>query len=47
MYASIVSNIADSISAAARISNDMLLETLMLSGMHLRELSSIQKGLQE
>jgi hypothetical protein len=47
MYASIVSNIADSISAAARISNNMLLEILMLSGMHLKERGNIQKSLLE
>lgn len=47
MYASIVSNIADSTSVAARISNDMLLEILMLSRMHLKERSNIQKSLLE
>jgi hypothetical protein len=46
MYASIAGNIADSISAAAaRISNNILLEILMLLGMLLREPSNIQKSL--
>lgn len=47
IYSRIVSNIADRISAAAKISNDITFGNIDLLGKHLRELSSIQKGLQE